>query len=73
MRIISKAIYCAETGRKIAPTVGECVCGARVELSGFTNACDCGRDYNSFGQELAPRECWGEETGEHPADIARIR
>lgn len=52
--------------------VGECACGAHVALQGFTNSCGCGRDYNSAGQLLAPRACWGEETGEHPADIARI-
>jgi hypothetical protein len=55
------------------PAVARCRCGAEVELRGFTNTCECGRDYNSAGQLLAPRECWGEETGEHPVDIARIR
>lgn len=54
------------------PRIGECVCGEQIYLTGFTNTCNCGREYNSFGQELAPREQWGEETGEHPADIARI-
>lgn len=55
------------------PAVGLCVCGEEVELGGFTNTCEkCGRDYNWAGQELAPRHFWGEETGEHPADIARI-
>lgn len=55
------------------PSLGRCYCGRTVELAGFTNTCDRGREYNSAGQELAPRECWGEETGEHPADIGRIR
>lgn len=50
----------------------KCDCGARVALVGFTNGCDCGRDYNRSGQLLAPRSQWGEETGEHPADIERI-
>jgi ribosomal protein S27E len=49
-----------------------CACGGRVALIGFTNACGCGRDYNRDGQHLAPRSQWGEETGEHPADIGRI-
>lgn len=31
----------------------------------------CHREFNSGGQLLAPREQWGEETGEHPADVAR--
>jgi hypothetical protein len=39
-----------------------------VTLSAFTNTCRCGRDYNSSGTELAPREFWGEETGEHPCE-----
>lgn len=55
------------------PAVLECDCGAHVDLDGFTNMCEgCGADYNMSGQRLAPRECWGEETGEHPADIGRI-
>lgn len=49
-------------------------CGQKVYLDRFTNTCDnCGTDYNSAGQELAPREQWGEETGESLADILRIR
>lgn len=55
------------------PSVGLCVCGREVVLDGFTCPCECGRDYNSGGQLLAPREQWGEETGEHLADILRIR
>lgn len=46
------------------PVVGRCECGREVALEGFTNTCDCGRDYNRSGQLLASRECWGEETGE---------
>jgi len=52
------------------PAIGECACGEEVSLDGFTNTCEnCGRDYNSCGQELAPRCQWGEETGETAADI----
>lgn len=59
----------------VEPAVGICdVCGAKVELDGFTCTCDeCGAEYNSSGQRLSDRSCWGEETGEHPADIGRIR
>ena len=57
----------------IEEAIGECDCGAEVELGGFTNTCEeCGADYNSCGQKLAPRSQWGVETGEHPADILRI-
>ncbi len=50
--------------------IGECVhCSKHVSLSGFTNTCECGADYNSSGQLLAPREQWGEETGESLSDI----
>ena len=51
--------------KKGIPRVGLCPCGEEIELEGFTNTCDCGRDYNWAGQELAPREQWGEDTGEH--------
>jgi hypothetical protein len=54
------------THRWIEPAIGKCHCGNEVYLEHFTNTCDkCGRDYNMSGQELAPREQWGEETGEH--------
>lgn len=48
------------------PAVGLCNrCSSEVVLGNFTNTCAlCGADYNSSGQELAPREQWGEETGE---------
>lgn len=54
------------------PKVGKCSCGKEVSLDHFTNTCECGRDYNSSGTLLAPREFWGEETGESVADILRI-
>ena len=54
------------------PAIGRCECGEEVTLDGFTCPCECGRDYNSFGQLLSPRSQWGYETGEHPADVARI-
>lgn len=72
MQIIREPVR-DEDGRKLEPAIGKCDCGTEVELDGFTNTCDgCGSDYNWAGQLLAPREQWGEETGEHPADIARI-
>jgi hypothetical protein len=51
------------------PSIGECQCGREVYLDRFTNSCDCGRDYNSAGQQLADRSQWGEETGETASDI----
>jgi hypothetical protein len=48
------------------PAIGKCDCGTLVELSGWTNTCDnCGLEYNSSGQVLAPRSQWGEEIGEN--------
>lgn len=59
---------------KIIARFGKCVCGSKIEFSHFTNTCDnCNRDYNSSGQELAPREQWGEETGESLSDILSIK
>jgi hypothetical protein len=55
------------------PAILLCDCKRQVVLSGFTNTCDrCGLDYNWNGQMLAPRNQWGEDTGEHIADILRI-
>jgi hypothetical protein len=52
------------------PGAIRCGCGAVLEIwrPGGDVSCDCGREFNSSGQLLAPREQWGEETGEHPAD-----
>ena len=51
----------------VEPAAIRCeVCRVDVELDRFTNTCDgCGSDYNMSGHRLAPREQWGEETGEH--------
>lgn len=47
-------------------------CGVTFPCDDFTNTCaDCGADYDSAGNRLAPREQWGEETGETAADILR--
>jgi hypothetical protein len=58
--------------RHTEPAVGLCQCGRKVTLSGFTNTCDCGRDYDMSGQLLADRRQWGEETGETLADILAV-
>jgi hypothetical protein len=53
---------------------GACdVCKHVMQLKSFTNTCEqCGTDYNSSGQRLAPRSQWGEDTGESLGDILRI-
>lgn len=63
--VTDKGIMCWPSEYK-EPAIGLCEdCGAQVTLDDFTNTCSCGADYNWGGQRLAPRECWGEETGEH--------
>jgi hypothetical protein len=70
--VIDEGIRCRKWTHT-EPAVGQCRCGAEVELDGFTNTCDnCHADYNWAGQLLAPRSQWGEETGEHLSDILRI-
>jgi hypothetical protein len=77
-RVATDKSRCIDEGLRVErwsyhePAVGRCVCGRQVALARFTNACDCGRDYNGSGQLLAPREQWGEETGETAADIANL-
>lgn len=49
----------------------KCDCGEVLEphRPGADVGCEkCQREYNSSGQELAPRSQWGEETGEHASD-----
>lgn len=70
--IIKEAIRDPETYRILEPAIGLCPCGRQVELGHFTCPCECGRDYNWAGQLLAPREQWGEETGESLSDILNI-
>lgn len=56
----------------MSAAIGKCPCGRLVTLeSHVENACGCGRNYNTFGQELAPHSQWGEETGETYSDIIR--
>lgn len=64
----------AHTRQITHPSIGVCDgCSAMVSLERWTNQCDgCGAEYNSAGQRLAARSLWGEETGEHPADLGRI-
>lgn len=61
----------AQGDHERATLVQACDCGRQVWCDGFTNTCECGADYNSSGQLLAPREQWGEETGEHWTDCVK--
>jgi hypothetical protein len=55
------------------PAVALCKCGEEIALEGDTECEKCHRLYNCWGQELAPREQWGYETGETLADIYSSR
>jgi hypothetical protein len=45
-------------------------CGSDIYCDAFTNSCPhCGTDYNNFGDRLASRSQWGEETGERWFDL----
>ena len=56
------------------PALFECPgCGHQFELLAFTNTCSgCGKDFNQGGQGLAPRDQWGEDTGESLDEILEI-
>jgi len=54
------------------PAILRCDCGHELMLQSPTNTCvECEADYNMSGQRLAPREQWGEETGETASEILR--
>ena len=44
-------------GRGTRPVI-QCACGEEVLCAYFTNTCDCGAEYNRFGQQLADRSQW---------------
>jgi hypothetical protein len=70
MRKISEEERSDPDGHLVYPAVWECDCGEELFCCDFTNTCDgCGADYNWNGTRLAPREQWGEETGEHWSEI----
>lgn len=69
---LGRVPYTRNDGRKVERKMIRCDCGDTVVCANFTNTCSCGADYNMSGQQLASRDQWGEETGEHPSDIARI-
>lgn len=72
MECCDEEITSTENRRKVA-AIGKCGCGVLVHLGDFTNTClKCGADYNWNGARLAPREQWGQETGEHYLDILNI-
>lgn len=60
-----------DAGNVISPAVIKCDCGNKLEVWRSRDVlCDhCHREYNCFGQLLAPRSQWGEETGESLSDI----
>ena len=52
------------------PAHGTCSCGREVFLYGGyygATACECGRWYNLFGQELLPPEQWEDDPSESDA------
>ena len=64
-----------EVYRYYEPPVIECLrCQHEVVLEdAWLSTCShCGSDYNGSGQLLAPRHLWGEETGEHSADLVNL-
>jgi hypothetical protein len=51
------------TWTEYIPAVGECYCGAEIELRPDNEGlcyCYCGKTYNSAGQEIRPRSEWEE-------------
>ena len=63
-RMIGKTFRQAPGYARTRPVIT--CCGDDLICWDHTNTCaTCDADYNSSGQRLAPREFWGEETGEH--------
>lgn len=62
-KVVDKGVRSWESSY-VRAAEGTCECGALVVLDGDTCGegidCECGRIYNSAGQELAPRSQWEE-------------
>ena len=66
-KVIKEEIADPETNRVVEAKIIECgVCKSPLQLwDSWENECEkCGTEYDSAGWRLAPREFWGEETGE---------
>lgn len=70
-KFLSQGVRHPETYRFIEPPIVECLCGKPLELHDASeNDCkECRAICNGFGQFLAPRSQWGEETGESLFEI----
>lgn len=69
-KYLSQGVRHSETFAFIEPPAVECpCCGERVDLYSNEEQCKCGAIFNGFGQLLAPRSQWGEETGESLFEI----
>ena len=68
MKVRKEPVTWPRSGEPRQVTVVTCDCSEDVWCFDFTQTCECGADYNMSGMKLAPREQWGEETGEHWSD-----
>jgi hypothetical protein len=68
---ISGPFYSAREWSYMQAAVYRCKCGGEIVCeSPYGNDCNrCNGEFNQSGQRLAPREFWGEETGESYSDI----
>lgn len=67
-RVADRGIEVYSHSYREGPTV-ECDCGRHVHCDdSWANGCECGREYNSSGQQLAPRSQWGAEWVTQPEE-----
>jgi hypothetical protein len=69
--VLDKGVVAHRRNVYHAPIIECDGCGNSVQLdNAATNTCDrCGALYNGSGQRLSDPRDWGEETGEHWADV----
>ncbi len=68
---VRRGVLRYHTQSHVEDASGTYACGQHVVLTdAWASTCSgCGREYNAFGQLLAHRSLWGEETGESVADM----
>jgi hypothetical protein len=62
--MLTKITYPDRASKYDVPAVGKCLCGRTMECYSGDNQCECGRWYNSSGQELRDPDQWEEPIDE---------
>lgn len=67
-KILQRGQKYDEDGKEIrTETIVKCDCGRKhhIAFAAGDSTCECGQEYNTFGQALRPRDEWEENEGDY--------